>query len=120
MRYFFKILGFVFTALFLWSAYVQNNDPDAFLWYGIYGLAAVVSLLFAMDRLNFSVAAVLGVLYLIGTIVSWPEKFEGFTIGEGDIVNIERGREACGLLIVALVMFTYMWRERYVKRQLKV
>lgn len=42
----------------------------------------------------------------------WPEKFEGITIGNGDIVNIERGRESLGLLIVAIVMLIYALRLR--------
>ena len=48
-------------------------------------------------------------------IYNWPEKFEGFTIGEGDIVNIERGREAFGVLIAALLMGIYavrIWKGR--------
>jgi hypothetical protein len=46
----------------------------------------------------------------------WPEKFEGFNIGEGDIVNIEKGREAFGLLIIAVVLLVYALRIRYMRR----
>ncbi len=117
MKRFYKILAAIFTILFSWSAYLQNNDPDALLWYAIYGVAALGSLLFALGRLPHMVAAILCVAYLIGGFVAWPETFEGFEIGAGDIVNIERGREACGLFIVAAVFLVYALRIRYNKKK---
>ncbi len=107
MNIFFKILGIVFAVLFAWAAYVQNNDPDAMRWYAIYGMAALASLLFALNQLKLMWAVFLFIFYLGFAIYSWPQKFEGVTIGEGDIVNIERGREALGLLVAALMMAIY-------------
>ncbi|PKA99544.1 transmembrane family 220 protein [Flavobacteriaceae bacterium MAR_2009_75] len=115
MKNIFKISGVVFAILFIWAAYLQYNDPDAFLWYIIYGLAAFGCLLFAYGRLGFKVSLIFCLAYLIATAFLWPEKFEGFTIGEGDIVNIEKGREACGMLIVALVFLVFALRLRYIK-----
>ncbi|NQZ45022.1 MAG: hypothetical protein HRT65_11970 [Flavobacteriaceae bacterium] len=115
MNNFFKILGFVFTALFIYAAAVQYNDPDAYRWYVIYGMAALASLLFALNRMKLLWALFLFGFYLGMGIYNWPEKFEGFTIGEGDIVNIERGREAFGVLIAALLMGIYavrIWKGR--------
>jgi len=116
MKTLFKILSFVFILFFLWAMYVQYNDPDAMLWYAIYGVAALASFLFFLGRLNFAVGMILVVLYLAGTFLLWPEKFEGVTIGGGDIVNIEKGREALGLLIVAVVMLVYALRIRFVNK----
>ena len=115
MKLFFKIFAIVFAVLFFWAAYLQNNDPDALQWYAIYGLAGIASLLFAFGRLPFIVAVLLVIAYLIGGILSWPETFEGFEIGEGKIENIERGREACGLLIVSVVFLLYAFRIRYLR-----
>ena len=115
MKKLFKALGLVFAGLFFWAAYLQYNDPDAFLWYIIYGLATLGSLLFAYGKLGFLPSLVLCLAYLVATAFLWPEKFEGFTIGEGDIVNIERGREACGMLIVAMVFLVYSLRIRHQK-----
>lgn len=117
MKTFFKILAIIFTILSIWAAILQNNDPDPLLWYSIYGLAALGSLLFVIGRLNFMVAAILCIAYLLGGFVSWPETFEGFEIGSGDIVNIERGREACGLFIVSAVFLMYALRIWYKKRK---
>ncbi len=113
MKTFFKILSLIFAALFVWAAIVQYNDPDALMWYVVYGLAALASVLFFLGRINYLWVALLCVIYLAGGLWVWPEKFEGVEIGQGDIVNIERGREALGLLIISLVMFIYALRLRF-------
>lgn len=116
MNLLFKIMAFVFAVLFFWAAALQWNDPDAWVWGFIYGLAALMSLLFMVNRLSLRLAAVAALIYLVGTVYTWPDKFEGFTIGEGDITNIERGREAFGLLIIALVLFAYAVRMKYLRK----
>jgi hypothetical protein len=115
MKTIFKFMSLIFAGLFLWAAYVQYNDPDTLLWIAIYVAAAVVSLLFYLDKLHFLVPLFLGMIYLVEAMISWPDVFEGVTIGAGNIVNIERGREALGLLILASVMFTYAIRIKMVE-----
>ncbi|UJH66941.1 transmembrane 220 family protein [Allomuricauda sp. SCSIO 65647] len=115
MKNFFKILALVFTGLFIWAAAVQHNDPDSLHWYLLYGMAALASLLFILGNLRFLWAVFLFGFYIGFAIYYWPEKFEGVTIGEGDIVNIERGREALGLGITALIMLIYAVRIRVAK-----
>jgi len=46
---------------------------------------------------------------MIGCFFVFPETYEGFEIGSGDIKNIEEGREAFGLMIIALVMLFFAW-----------
>ncbi|MDH3699605.1 MAG: transmembrane 220 family protein [Flavobacteriaceae bacterium] len=110
MKKFSKILALIFALLFTWAAFVQHNDPDALLWYANYGVAAGACLLFYFDRFHPALGIILAILYLIQTFLVWPDKFEGFTIGEGDIENIERGREAWGLLLSGLFMIFLSWR----------
>ena len=110
MKILFKILGLVFAAWFVYSIVVQANDPDPTLWYIIYGVPVLASLLFVFDKLPYFTAIFLFVAYVVATMIFWPEKYEGVTIGEGDIKNIEEGREALGLAIVALVMLIYALR----------
>lgn len=107
MKTLFNGIAILFSILFAYAAIVQYNDPDAYLWFAIYGLAILASILFLVKKLSFLTAIILAVLYLAGTFMLWPEKFEGVEIGQGDIVNIERAREALGLLIVAVVMLVY-------------
>ncbi|NNK76158.1 MAG: hypothetical protein HKP42_08840 [Maribacter sp.] len=116
MKHFFKVLGGVFTILFLISAVLQYNDPDSFLWMFIYGIAACAALGFVLVKVSYKVPAFVGLLAVIGFFFLFPEKFEGFTIGEGDIKNIEEARESFGLLIIALVMFVFSFRLRLRKK----
>lgn len=109
----FKVLSLIFALLFLTAAVLQYNDPDALLWYALYGLAALISVLFFFGRASYLIVAVLCVGYLVGAFVAWPSTYEGVTIGSGDIVNIEKGREALGLFIVSGVMLIYALRIRY-------
>jgi hypothetical protein len=112
MRLFSKIVSGVFTILFVWAALLQYNDPDALLWYFIYGVAAVASFLFFLDKLTWPFAVGLTLAYAIGVWVFWPEHFEGVSIDGGNIDNIEHARESLGLLINGLVMLFYAWRVR--------
>lgn len=109
MNKFLKIFAFVFAVLFIYAAAVQYNDPDATKWYAIYGMAALASVLFAFGQLRTLWAIILMTFYIGFAMYSWPEKFEGVTIGKGDIVNIEQGREALGMLISGLVMAIYLF-----------
>ena len=112
MKQFFKVFALVFALLFLWAAILQWNDPDSFIWYLIYGGAAIASALFIYGRLPVAMALAFMLASIVGALFSWPDEFQGFAIGEGDINNIERGRESVGLLITAAVMLVYALRIR--------
>ncbi len=116
MNKFFKVFSLVFAVLFIWAAFVQWNDPDTFFWILIYALAALLSVLFFLDCLSFGLGVAMAIAYLAGVFLSWPDQFEGFTIGQGDITNIEEGREAFGLLICGVVLLVYALRVRYARR----
>ena len=113
MKHFFKFAGGVFAILFLISAVLQYNDPDPLLWIAIYGMATLVTLGFVFNKVSYIVPALFGLLCVIGFFLIFPEKFEGFAIGKGDIKNIEEAREAFGLLIISMVMFIFALRIRF-------
>ena len=115
MKPLFKFLALIFALLFIIAAYLQWNDPDSTIWYFTYGIAALASVLFFLNKLDYVIALVLAVLYIIGTIALWPEKWEGLSIGDGNIDNIERARESLGLLITGLVMLLYAVQKRLAK-----
>jgi hypothetical protein len=117
MNTLFKFIGFLFTVLFAIGAAVQYNDPDSLGWIVIYLAAAFVSLLFALDKLTMLVPLVAGIACFIGFIYLYPADFQGFDLDDGDITTVELGREAFGLLIIALVLFLYVFR---LKRKSKV
>lgn len=113
MKRLFNFLALLFALLFVWAAALQWNDPDALVWIVIYGYAALLLVLFLLGRLSFGLALLSAIVYFGGVFYAWPAKFEGFTIGAGDIKNIEEGREACGLLIVALVLLMFALRIKF-------
>ncbi|MBC2840219.1 transmembrane 220 family protein [Robiginitalea sp. SC105] len=102
------------TVLFIWAAYVQLNDPDSGMWIGIYAVAALGSLLFALGRLPSWLFLLMGIAFLAGALFSWPETYEGVRFGERGManINIELGRESLGLGITALIFFLYSWRAK--------
>lgn len=116
MQRFFKFLGWLFAILFSVSAVLQYNDPDPLLWIFVYGVATFVTVGFVFNRISYIILFLLGALYIVGFFYLFPDKFEGFTLGQGDIRNIEEAREAFGLLIIALVMIAFALRVRYVGR----
>jgi hypothetical protein len=107
MNVFFKIMSLIFMVLFALAAIVQWNDPDAWLWYFIYGIPCIASLVFFLGRFNYKVGWVLFLVYAVAAYFIWPDKFEGIALGEGEDIHIEKGREALGLLLVSLVMLVY-------------
>ena len=116
MTLFFKIVSFLFFFLFVWAAFLQWNDPDVYLWYFIYGMASLASLAFYFGKLPAIIGTLLFFSYLIGAFFTWPDTFEGVSIGEGTIENIERGREALGLVLSACVMLVYTVRSFVAKK----
>ena len=99
-----KIIGGIFIVFFVFAAAVQLNDVDPALWVFLYVVAAVVALLFALNRLKFWWAITLAVIYGILAVYHWPPEFEGVALQDGmKTMNIELGRESLGMGICAIV-----------------
>lgn len=116
MKGFFRWLAFACMILFAVASFVQWNDPDALIWIVIYAIPCVASLFFFLNRFYYPIGVLLCITYCFGGILVWPESYEGITLQEGNIENIERGREALGLLIIAMVMLIYTLRAWATKR----
>lgn len=101
----------LWALLFLLFAYWQWNDPDPLLWISIYGYAALLSALAAMQRF-FLPLLLLGVLAgLAGFLYMYPGGIGEWVAREWqqqDLTmktqHMEEAREAFGLLVVAAVM----------------
>jgi len=119
MKLLVKILGFLFAILFVIAAILQYNDPDTLIWVIVWGFAALFSLAFALNKISFAPLFFAGIMALGGFFYCYPEKFEGFEIRAGDIKNVEEGREAFGLLIIAIVLLIFAART-YLGRKSKV
>ncbi|MRI00303.1 hypothetical protein GH721_07105 [Kriegella sp. EG-1] len=115
MKSFVKIFAWLYVILSIVSAVLQYNDPDPLLWIIIYAISALVSFGVALNKVSYLLPLICGVLGVLGAAYVYPETFEGFEIGKGNIKNIEEGREAFGLLIMSAAMFFFAW---YRKRSL--
>ncbi len=107
MRLLFNILGILFVLLFTLSAGLQYNDPDPVLWISIYGAATLLSVFYLFGRLNQRTLLIISSIAFVGFLFMYPSNFEGFEVGKGDPKNIEEGREAFGLLLIAIAFGLY-------------
>ncbi|MGK7397913.1 MAG: transmembrane 220 family protein [Candidatus Cyclobacteriaceae bacterium M3_2C_046] len=103
-----KIISIIIGILFLFFAAFQYNDPDAMLWIGIYGIAGLIGLAVAFDKLSKSVVIAALLAYLIGAIAQWPQKYEGITFSMSQSIYIEQARESLGLMLCFLAMVYFL------------
>ncbi len=94
---------------------LQYNDPDPIIWMLIYGVAMLVSILYIIDELSIRLLLMAMFCAFLGFLYIFPNKFEGFEIGKGDIKNIEEGREAFGLFIMAFAFGLFALGKKLVK-----
>ena len=91
------------TILFMFWAGFQYNDADGLLWGGIYGLAALVSLLAFLRRLPPVAAACACAAAAVGGLLLAIQ-----VITQGQFFFDEMGREMLGLFIVSTWM-GFLW-----------
>lgn len=93
-----KILAGLLTLTFVVFAVVQYNDPDPVVWmicYSIYALICFSALVRPLNRMWYVFAFFVAIVF---AFIQWPERWEG--LGETMFnENVERGREALGLVI---------------------
>jgi hypothetical protein len=105
-------------ALFIFSAAVQVNDPDPWVWMPIYLAAAALCVIEIRRRTHWMAPLVLVVLTVIwaGTIaprvLGKVGFLEMFSAWEMKNIGIEEEREMYGLLIVAGWMAAIAWVSR--------
>ncbi|MBC5994286.1 transmembrane 220 family protein [Pontibacter sp. SD6] len=111
-----KILAIFFGLAFLSFVAVQYNDPDPTVWMVIYGAAAILCFLAAFNKVPHAILWIAVILCVAGGIYMWPEKYEGLSVGGGDIKNIEEAREALGLLMIAVIFGGFILADKYSQR----
>lgn len=103
-----RIVALIFTVLAVISAVLQYNDPDALLWMTIYGLAAVLSILFFRGLRNTILYGAVFIIYLAGAIYLWPEEYKGVTMSMDYAPEVELARESFGLAVCAFAFLLYL------------
>ena len=104
---FFRYLNYLMVLLFGLSAFAQINDPDPFFWTFIYTAAGVVSALFAFQKLQWMLAAILALFAGVWALTIIPDlTLSGFQNILKEIemsyVGVEAAREFSGLVIIAI------------------
>ena len=113
------MLSVLFALLFFLVILLQFNDVDALNWVLIYGLGLMASILFLLEKMRVLWALLLSGFYVLLSIYVWPDVFEGFSVEKGTMDNVERGREAVGLLIAASMLLILAWLLHERKKQVK-
>lgn len=103
MSSFIKVWLWVWACCFVFFAYLQLNDPDPYIWATWYLIAAagcILRMYVPMPRLGILLFAVVN---LIWAYFQWPPVFEGFEQEVPHNINVERAREAGGLILIAML-----------------
>lgn len=102
--------------LLLFSAYLQLNDPDGWLWVAIYGLGGLMMLISLKRPLPALASLVVGIgslgfaLWIAFAVesVQWREVFASMRMdGQG----VEEVREVAGLAIQGIWFCFFAWYE---------
>jgi len=105
-----KYFAILFSVLFIFSAFLQLNDPDPVWWSTLYLVVAYVGIQAFRGKYNCEMLIVLSILYLSISINSWMQMtaWEGFlSKGMGMAMktpNQELAREAMGMVICIFFM----------------
>ena len=109
-----KAIHFVFSALFLYFAYIQLNDPDPLYWIVIYTGTAAVAFAKGLGRSSEFWTIILIGVAAAGMIVATPGLVDFIASGDiaviGDMNNapyVEPAREFGGLLLALCLLFYY-------------
>ena len=110
-----KAIHFVFSALFLYFAYIQLNDPDPLYWIVIYTGTAAVALAMGLGKSSEFWTTILIGAVAAGMIVATPGLVDFIASGNiaaiGDMDNapfVKPAREFGGLLLaLGLLLYYY-------------
>lgn len=103
----FRYTNYLLALLFGLSAIAQINDPDPFYWTFIYTAASVVSILYAVHKLQWVLAALIAVIACIWALTITPDlTLSGFRNILEEIgmsyAGVEAAREFSGLVVISL------------------
>jgi hypothetical protein len=120
-----KVLNLLFIALFLFSAVVQYNDPDPYLWMPIYLYGAALCFLALRKKYNIALYIIglvtysgLAIYHFVGDtgVLAWMTSYGAESLTQSMKATkpwIEETREFLGLiLLIAAVTANMAWLAR--------
>ena len=101
----------IWTLLFVMGALAQINDPDPWVWVGIYLVGALLSGYVALGRYPMIPLGIVTVLCFAGSLYYFPPSVSEWIAQEWEqqdltmkTVSMEEARESLGLLLIAIVL----------------
>ncbi|MEZ4886988.1 MAG: transmembrane 220 family protein [Chitinophagales bacterium] len=116
-----RLINIVLAIIFFAFAAVQHNDPDAVLWFFVYGIVGVISLLGVFKEYNRAMLLAMMILYFGGFSYLLPNVFEWISQhGLSELVEsmktekpyIEKSRECLGLLLCFLAIWYHYYESK--------
>jgi len=112
-----KISNGVLAILFFVFAGLQLNDPDPWLWIGIYGMVAVlcginaIGLYFPKVILTAILVTLLGIGWYLPSFISWISNgMDSITSSmKAESPYIELVREGLGLVLILVTLIWVYW-----------
>lgn len=113
-----RLVNITLALLFTLFAVVQYNDPDPWLWIGIYSLIAFISALAALEVYPTWLIRIGLIGCVIGLGILLPDFIDWLNTGAESITqsmqakkpHIELTREFLGLMLCTLVMGFHLWQ----------
>ena len=113
-----RLVNIILALLFILFAAFQYNDPDPWLWIGIYSFIAFISALAAMKIFPTWLIRVGLIGCVIGLGILLPDFIDWLNTGAESITqsmqakkpHIELTREFLGLMLCTLVMGLHLWQ----------
>lgn len=102
-----KFLYFFFVVIFILSAAVQYNDPDPWVWIGLYLVPAFLCYHKSKKKGERLMYFIVGLVYFLWAVELFPNQWEGLMFNELSMktMNIELARESLGLGICAVALW---------------
>jgi hypothetical protein len=96
-------INYLMVLLFSVAAMLQYNDPDGFIWFGLYGLAALFSVLWSKNRVHRYLMSGLAIGCLVWSVTIMPASSDQPVLDSFKMqsLEVEEMRESMGLLIIA-------------------
>lgn len=120
-----RLVKIILAAIFFLFAAVQLNDPDGAIWFFVYGIVGLISLLGVFKEYNRGMLLAMMILYFGGFLYLLPNVVEWLTEHQlGELVEsmkvekpfIEKSREALGLFISFLAIWYHYYESKLKSR----
>ncbi|MFO7846545.1 MAG: transmembrane 220 family protein [Balneolaceae bacterium] len=113
-----RYLNYVMIFLFALSAAVQFNDPDPAAWAAIYLASAIISLLFALNKLRPVLGWLVAAITIVWALTITPDlTVTGFQHMFEEIQmrypGVEAAREFSGLIVMAFWAGLLSWNVQH-------